>query len=263
VTRSGTHPPTRSFELAEAALRRVLAERHDRPSLVARIACEIGAEIIEGLRRPGEDLNSVELSRRFETSRTPVREALMLLEKEGLVSVPARRRPRVARLTMAEIREIYRTRATLFEHIAGDIVRHASDDELASLRPLLDDMERGYKSDDLAVYVWANVAFYDRVTEIAKNRTVKRILDSLLIRTLPLRRFSLAQPGRLQRSFDDHRRLVRAYQDRDAGVAAALLRSNNLQALAVLEAHFDAHAEIPDTADRPPVRSAARRRRAE
>ena len=44
---------------------------------------------------PGADLNSVELATRFGTSRTPVREALMLLEKEGLVEIPPRRRPRV------------------------------------------------------------------------------------------------------------------------------------------------------------------------
>jgi DNA-binding GntR family transcriptional regulator len=250
----------RSFERAEAAVRRVLAERHDRPSLVSRIACEIGAEIIEGVRKPGEDLNSVELARRFATSRTPVREALMLLEMEGLVTVAARRRPRVARLTMGEIREIYRTRAALYELIAGDIVRHASDAEIASLEPLLDDMARAFRSDDLTAYVWANVAFYDRVTAIAHNRTIKRILDSLLIRTLPLRRFSLSQPGRLQRSFDDHQRLVRAYKDRDANIAAALLHSNNIQALAVLETHFTAHDGAGDKAKS--VRSAGRRRRA-
>ena len=116
-------------------------------------------------------------------------------------------------------------------------------------------MERAYRADDLAAYIWANVAFYDRVTDIAHNRTIKRILDSLLIRTLPLRRFSLSQPGRLQRSFDDHQRLVRAYTDRDANIAAALLHSNNIQALAVLESHFSAHDGIA-------VKSAGRRRRA-
>ncbi len=85
------HDP-RSFARAEAVVRRIVAERHDRPSLVSRIACGIGAEIIEQTRLPGDDLNSVELSRHYRTSRTPIREALMLLEKEGLVDVPPRRR---------------------------------------------------------------------------------------------------------------------------------------------------------------------------
>lgn len=225
----------RSFAQAEAVVRRIVAERHDRPSLVSRIACEIGAEIIEGLRLPGDDLNSVELSRRYRTSRTPIREALMLLEKEGLVDVPPRRRPRVAAFDIEEIREIYRARAELFELIATDIARDASSTDIAGLRELLGDLERAFRRGDLNGFVWANVAFYDRNTQLSRNRTVKRILDSLLLRTLRLRRLSLAQPGRMQQSFDDNSRLVKAYEDRDATLAAALIRSNHISALAALE----------------------------
>jgi DNA-binding GntR family transcriptional regulator len=188
----------RSFTRALAVARAIVAERHDRPSLVANIACEIAAEIIEGLRQPGDDLNSVDLSRRYRTSRTPTREALMLLEKEGLVDIPPRRRPCVASLAMDEVRDIYRAR-------------------------------------DLNGYVWANVDFYDRNTQLANNRAVKRILDSLLLRTLRLRRLSLSQPGRLQKSLDDHIRLVKAYEDGDANLAAALIRSNHINALTALE----------------------------
>src|SRR3546814_1769546 len=70
-----------------------LKERSD--SLVGRIAADVARAITEGRLTPGADLNSVELAARFGTSRTPVREALMLLEKEGLVEIPPRRRPRV------------------------------------------------------------------------------------------------------------------------------------------------------------------------
>jgi enoyl-[acyl-carrier protein] reductase I len=61
---------------AGKVIRAIVASRHDRPSLVAEIACEIGAEIVEGAIAPGSDLNTVELARRYQTSRTPVREAL-------------------------------------------------------------------------------------------------------------------------------------------------------------------------------------------
>ncbi len=218
-----------------AVARAIVAERHDRPSLVSNIACEIAAEIIEGLRQPGDDLNSVELSRRYRTSRTPIREALMLLEKEALVDIPPRRRPRVACLAMAEVRDIYRARAALFELIATDVARSVTTEGIAALRAALAEMERTCHSGDLNGYVWANVDFYDRNTQLANNRAVKRILDSLLLRTLRLRRLSLSQPGRMQRSLDDHIRLVRAYEDRDANLAAALIRSNHINALAALE----------------------------
>lgn len=238
----------RSFSRALAVARAIVAERHDRPSLVSRIACEIAAEIIEGLRRPGDDLNSVELSRRYQTSRTPVREALMLLEKERLVDIPPRRRPCVASLAMDEVRDIYRARAALFELIATDVARSVAPGGIAALRAAIAEMERTCRVGDLNGYVWANVDFYDRNTQLANNRVVKRILDSLLLRTLRLRRLSLSQPGRMQKSLEDHIRLMKAYEDRDANLAAALIRSNHINALAALERYLA--AEMAAESDR-------------
>ena len=69
----------------------------------------------------------------------------MLLEKEALVQIPPRRRPRVASLAMEEVREIYRARAALFELIATDVARSASADGIAALRAALGEMERSYR----------------------------------------------------------------------------------------------------------------------
>ncbi len=228
----------RSLIRAQALVRRIVAEGHDRPSLVTQIACEIGAEIIEGYRLPGDDLNSVELSRRYQTSRTPIREALMLLEKEGLVEVHPRKRPRVASCAIDEIREIYLARATLFEIVAINVAHTVTEEGMNTLRAAFHKMETAYRADDLRGFVWANLDFYDHNTQLANNRTLKRIIDSLVVRTARLRRLSLEQPGRMERSFDDHARLMRAYQDRDANLAAALIRSNHINALAALEVYF-------------------------
>src|ERR1700722_2217550 len=113
----------RSFARALAVARAIVAERHDRPSLVANIACEIAAEIIEGLRQPVDHLNSLNLSRRYQTSRTPTPVALMLLGKERLWEIPQRRKSCVASLQMDEVRALYRPRAALFELITTDVER--------------------------------------------------------------------------------------------------------------------------------------------
>ncbi len=73
-------------------MRRTLRLDDRREPKVAEIAEWIAIGIVEGDLAPGQDLNSVDLAKRFGTSRTPVREALMLLEQEGLVSIQARRR---------------------------------------------------------------------------------------------------------------------------------------------------------------------------
>lgn len=234
---------TQSFATAEAVVRRIVAEHYDRPSLVSSIASKIGAEIIEGHRKPGDDLNTVDLSIRYQTSRTPVREALMLLEKERLVEIPPRRRPRVATLSAEEIAEIYIARAALLEIVAANVARSASDAQLAELREIVERMAAASRAGDLATYLWSNIAFHDLNTQLGRNQTVKRIVESLLLRTLPLRRFSLSRPGGMQHSAEDHMQLMRAYENRDPHLSAAVIRSNHYSALARIQQNYDAFAE--------------------
>jgi DNA-binding GntR family transcriptional regulator len=232
-----------SLTAAKRVIGRVVVERHDRPSLVATIACDIGAEIIQGKIKAGDDLNSVELSRRFQTSRTPIREALILLEKEGLVEIPPRRRPRVRALALAEIRDIYEARAALFVLMARAASQRATEEDIRRLEELLKELRGHHARGDIESFLWANVQFFDLVTEIANNRTIRSILDSLLLRTLPLRRLSLSLGGRLSASLDDMSRIVRAFEERDANLAAALIHSNHINALKALLAYFETQPE--------------------
>jgi DNA-binding GntR family transcriptional regulator len=78
--------------------------------------------------------------------------------------------------------------------------------------------------------------------------TAKRIVESLLLRTIALRRWSLSLPGRLEASLDDHRRLVRAYEQRDALLAAAIMRSNHMTALKNIEHRFEETKPLVGTA---------------
>lgn len=211
-------------------------ERSAHPnSLVRSIAEWIGCAIIEGRLLPGDDLNSHDLSKQFRTSRTPVREALILLEKEGLVEIPARRRPRVAYLSLNEVRAIYQVRASLYALVAELIVMTASTEEILLLQPYLNLMEEFAAKDDLNAYFWANVAFRDTESTLCGNDEVKRILDLLMLRTLKLRRFTSSLPGHMQQEVADHKRILRAYKERDAPLAIALKRSLVFGGLAAIE----------------------------
>jgi DNA-binding GntR family transcriptional regulator len=224
-----------TIEKFQAIIRRVISKDDDRPSLVIEIACAVGAEILNGAVAPGSDLNSVELARRFSTSRTPAREALVLLEKEGLVEILPRRRPRVARLSLAEIREIYGVRAALLGMIAAQVARHASDAQIFELKHLVEEMERAASADDAEAYYWGNVSFHERFADVTGNRTLQRIFDTLMLRGLRMRRLTLAVAKRRQQSVADHLHIVRALEDRDAELAAALAKANVLSALRLFE----------------------------
>lgn len=225
--------PEGSLALAKAVVARVVAGSHDRPSLVAQIAIKVGAEIVEGQREPGSDLNSVDLAREFRTSRTPIREALMLLERQGLVVIPPRRRPTVLAFDLNRVRELYNVRVRLLELVATYIAEHASLIEVEQLQRGVADMVDA--QGDVRSFFWSNVAFHDRMTVIGRNLLAKTIIDSLLLRTLPLRRLSLSQPRRIAKSLDDHLRLLRAFEEHDVAMATAIIRSNHKSALETVE----------------------------
>ena len=235
----GMMTPAASLAQAQQVIRSIVASRHDRPSLVAQIACEIGAEIVEAVIPPGHDLNTVELSRRYHTSRTPVREALILLENEGLVEIPPRRRPRAHVHTLTEVSEIYRTRTALFELMATDLALKASVDHIELLKGILERMRRAAEIRDVAAFSWLSVEFHDNDTRASGNQTAKRIHDSLLLRTLAIRRISLSLPNRMAKSLEDHIQLVKAYENHDSNLAGAILRANHTAALAALQRYFE------------------------
>jgi DNA-binding GntR family transcriptional regulator len=71
-------------------------------------------------------------------------------------------------------------------------------------------------------FFWANVAFHERETDAARDATLKRMLDSLGLRVLLLRYQTMSLPGRMSASLEDHQRLLRAYEERDAKLASVL-----------------------------------------
>lgn len=206
-------------------LKRLLKRSESDDSIVDEIVIALATSIIEGKLVPGDDVNSVELARMFDSSRTPVREALLILQREGFVDISARRRPRVAGYSLKEVGELYNLRAELYSIVSRSLILRATEADLTRLEVLQDTLDQAAEQDDVDAFFWANVQFRNTEAEIANDATLRRVLDSLGVRALQLRRLSLSQPSRLGRSASDHRRLLQAYRDRDETLASALTRS--------------------------------------
>ncbi|HEY4349784.1 MAG TPA: GntR family transcriptional regulator [Paraburkholderia sp.] len=217
-------------------------EETDSPR-VAEIVEWVARGIIEGRLRPGDDLNSVDLARRFSVSRTPVREALFVLSREGLVDWSPRRRPRVSTLNIKDVREIYQLRAVLYAQVSYAIVEQANDDDIAALWRAHKRLADVAAREDVDGYFWANVQFRDEELRVSRNNIFKEVLDTLKMRTNRLRHLSTSLPGRLRRSCADHQRLCEAYEERDGTLAAALNRSIVLGALHAIELAWEKDPE--------------------
>jgi DNA-binding GntR family transcriptional regulator len=216
-------------------------------SPVAEIVDTVARGIIEGRLRPGDDLNSVDLAKRFGVSRTPVREALFVLSREGLVDWSPRRRPRVSAVNLKDVREIYQLRAILYAQVSLAIVERATDEDIEALWNAHRRLADVAAQDDVDAYFWANVAFRDEELRVSGNGIFKEVLDSMRMRINRLRHLSTTLPGRLQRSCADHQRLCEAYAERDGTLAAALNRSIVLGALQAIEHAW--HAEHLETSE--------------
>lgn len=223
-------------------LRRIMQIDTEADSLPYKIALDVAESIIENKLQSNADLNSLYLATRFKTSRTPVREALLMLEKTGLVAVPYRRRPHVVKLTLKDISNIYTLRAKLYAIVADLVVVNASEAQVQRLERIIQAMRSAFAKDDIDRYFWTNVLFHTESALYTGNHALHRSIDSLGVQVLRLRHVSMSLPGRIERSMDDHSRLLRAYQERDGALAGALSQSIILGALRSLESALGARS---------------------
>ncbi len=231
----GPVPETNIQELRQELLFSALRGTEGSSSLAFAVFQELAVGIVEGRLPPGAEVNSSDLARRFNTSRTPIREALLLLEREGLVIVPPRRRPYVSPVALPQVREIYEIRASLYALVAELVVERATDDELCGLTAWQAMLQRDVDAGDVDGYFWHNVGFRNAEAALSKNGELQRRLSSLGLQMHRFRYLSLSLPGRLLNSLADHERLLRAYTDRDTALAIAVTRSLVLRGYRAIE----------------------------
>lgn len=183
------------------------------------ICNELALDIVEGRLSPGQELNSVDLAARFEASRTPVREALLRLESEGLVSSRPRHRTEVFKPTLEQVRDIYQLRAHLHLLVSELVVESATNEQISELEAWQEVCAADVANQDGNAYFWHNIAARNAELHFAGNQELERMLRSLGLRTLQLRHLSLSLPGRSRASSARHGKLVAAYRHRDLETA--------------------------------------------
>ncbi|RVQ69655.1 GntR family transcriptional regulator [Croceicoccus ponticola] len=199
-----------------------LKERNN--SLVGRIANEIARSITDGILKPGADLNSVDLAVRFRTSRTPIREALMILEKEGLVDIQPRRRPRVANISLQEVEQIYEIRATLNSLMIKLYVRNASPASISHTISSFEKMKEFRDKQDFDGFAAARSGLHNHWAENCGNANLLELLRTWKMR-MSVSRLVGRRGNDMSRSIQDHERIVLAIAERDEPLAAELIRA--------------------------------------
>lgn len=190
-------------------------------SLTNVLEREIESLIVSGELPPGDRINEIQLSRRFGTSRGPIREATRSLEAKGLVEVVRNRGVFIRRLTLEEAIEIYDLRCALFG-LAGRLLAARIDHRtLEHLNEALGKMDAAAEERDFDSYYPLNLAFHNFIVEHAGNATLAREYGAMVKKLHLFRARSLVQGGGLAVSNSEHREIVDALASGDAERAHA------------------------------------------
>lgn len=189
--------------------------------------------IVTGRFLPNDHLPDRVLCEMFGTSRSVVREAVRLLEAEGLIVVYPNRGPFVAPLSVAEAREIYEVRAALEPLAGAGFARHATPAQQAALRAVYEEMRDHGPTETRQALLDMKRRFYDILSQGCGNAYAARMLERLLCRNAQLRATSLSCPDRLPHTLAEMGEIVAAVENRDPAAAAKACRRHVEQAAAV------------------------------
>ena len=176
---------------------------------------------------PGEvRLEERQLSEQLGVSRTPIREAMTVLEHEGFVRSVPRRGVFVVRKTKQEILEMITVWAALESMAARLATQIATADEIASLRRIFEAFKKRKPEDHVSEYSQANLNFHKQIIRMSGCQLLIDQTDDLFIHMRGIRRVTISQDNRAQRSISDHLKIIAAIEKQDADLAERLVREH-------------------------------------
>ncbi len=185
-------------------------------------------------------LDERQLSERLGVSRTPVREALAMLEQEGFVKSLPRRGIIVVRKSKREIVEMVQAWAALESMAARLITQHAPDEAIATLRPLFEGFGEGHRPrEHLGEYSSANIAFHQAIIRISGSKLLADMTDNLVLHVRGIRQITIGRDNRADRSIRDHLGIIDALERRETELAERLSREHTLGLAAYVEQYGD------------------------
>jgi DNA-binding GntR family transcriptional regulator len=201
----------------------------DRSTLTTRALEALRAAIVDGRLEAGERYSVAQLAERFGVSRTPVREALLVLERQGVVRFERNRGVRVLETTAHDLEEVFALRLLLEVPATRRACEVLDADDLAALGRELDTMARLAKEGDEGAFMAHDKRFHEIILRASGNRRLAGIVSQLrdLVR---FRGASTVGRSRdLQAILSEHVVILDALKARDAPGAARAMRAHLLE----------------------------------
>lgn len=170
-----------------------------------------------------------DIAKMFGVSTTPVREALLRLAAEGYLSIDSHRKTVVKEASIEELKDILQVLAELDTISIGHVVEHIQPEQIKELKELTEQMEQVGRSKDIEKYLELNTTIHKKIWDILPNKVLQRTIEfvhSQLMRYMYSRLSAFQEPAVLDQSIQEHRKILRALEDKDKRALKSLIKSN-------------------------------------
>ncbi|KJC57206.1 GntR family transcriptional regulator [Bradyrhizobium sp. LTSPM299] len=212
----------------EAVVRRVdrPASPLDKVTRAEELRLQLADEIVRGTLAPGAALDETEIARRFNVSRTPVREALRQLAASGLIDARAHRGAVVARPSLERLTGMFEAMAELEAMCAGLAAERMMPAERNALETIHEELRVLSYTGNPDRFHEVNERFHNAIYAGSQNAYIAEMTLATRVRVQPFRRAQFRNLGRLAKSHAEHDRVVVAIMRGDKAGAAAAMRAH-------------------------------------
>ena len=182
--------------------------------------------IVSGVIRPGDRLLEEEISNRLNVSRTPVRQALRVLERERLVEIIPYRGAVASTLSYGEAKELFEVSLSFEEFICGKAAQHVDSAGIDRLRDILDQYERSYANRNYENMQRLDYTFHIAIAEIAGNKFAQEIYTGIRAKMNIISIMTLSLINRPRSTLNEHRGVLSALEKRDKKLAKEKIKDH-------------------------------------
>lgn len=197
-----------------------------RSSLPEQVAGRLRDMIVQNELLPGERIRERTISAELNVSRTPLREALQVLAAEGLVELLPNRGAIVANPNLKDVKEMIEVQGVLEEYAGQLFCANATEDDVAEIRALHDDMLAAHDRHERLAYFKLNQRIHRKLVEVAGNNTLDGIHELLSARLYRFRYQPNLQIDLWQTAIEEHEQILAAVIARDGPRLGRALRDH-------------------------------------
>ncbi len=179
--------------------------------------------ILKGELKPGERLMELQLAGRLGVSRTPIREAIRMLELEGLAVTIPRKGAEVAKMTEKDMEDVLQIRRALDELAVGLACDNMTDEKLEQIYVAQKGFEQAIRTEKVAQIAQADVEFHDTIYHASENPKLVTLLNNLREQMYRYRIEYLKDKGVYPRLVEEHKRIYEGLKQKDKKTVAEIV----------------------------------------